>query len=88
MGDLGWRCLGSPSRSSPITTETTNSTTFKAQDRVRQDLLLKAFAEASGVNNKIWLELSFKDRELIGQIADSVVFWAPHIDTGANDLKV
>jgi hypothetical protein len=45
------------------------------------------------VDNEICLELSFKerepnDREVIPQIAESVAFWAPHIDTGAGDLKI
>jgi hypothetical protein len=55
--------------------------------------LLKAFAEGGAVDNEICLELSFKerepnDREVITQIAESVAFWAPHIDTGAGDLKI
>ena len=28
------------------------------------------------------------DRQVIAQIAESVAFWAPHIDSGARDLRV
>ena len=28
------------------------------------------------------------DREVIPQIAESIAFWAPHIETGASDLKL
>ncbi|MFK5978715.1 MAG: hypothetical protein QM488_07500 [Rhizobiaceae bacterium] len=43
--------------------------------------------------NEICLELSFKEREpndceVIPQIAESIAFWAPHIDTGINDLNI
>ncbi len=45
------------------------------------------------MDNEICLELSFKEREpddrmVISAIAESIAFWAPHIDTGATDLKV
>ena len=45
------------------------------------------------MDNEICLELSFKerepnDRQVIPQIAESIAFWAPHIDTGAEKLKV
>jgi hypothetical protein len=38
-------------------------------------------------------ELSFKerepnDREVIPQIAESVAFWAPYINSGAEDLNI
>ena len=45
------------------------------------------------MDNEICLGLSFKerepnDRQVIAQIAESVAFWAPHIDSGAGDLRV
>ncbi|MNL88135.1 hypothetical protein D3C87_2176700 [compost metagenome] len=54
---------------------------------------MEAFATGGADDNEICLELSFKerepnDREVIAQIAESVAFWAPHIDTGAADLKI
>ncbi|SDY96482.1 D-erythrulose 1-phosphate dehydrogenase [Jannaschia faecimaris] len=66
---------------------------FNANGRIQPAPLLAAFAEGGAVDNEICLELSFKerepnDREVIPQIAESVAFWAPHIDTGAGDLKV
>ncbi|HCQ65950.1 MAG TPA: aminotransferase [Rhodobacteraceae bacterium] len=53
--------------------------------------LLEALAEGGAVDNEICLELSFKEREpndrgVIADIAESVAFWAPHIDTGAVEL--
>ncbi|WP_274424761.1 sugar phosphate isomerase/epimerase family protein [Chelativorans sp. YIM 93263] len=66
---------------------------FNAKGRIQPEPLLAAFAEGGAENNEICLELSFKerepnDREVIPQIAESVAFWAPHIDSGASDLKV
>jgi D-erythrulose 1-phosphate 3-epimerase len=66
---------------------------FNAEGRIQPVPLLKALWEGGGVDNEICLELSFKerepnDREVIEQIAESVAFWAPHIDAGAVDLKV
>ena len=66
---------------------------FNARGRIHPEPLLKAFAEGGAVDNEICLELSFKerepnDRQVIEQIAESIAFWAPHIDTGAADLKV
>ena len=48
--------------------------------------------EVDGEDNEICLELSFKerdptDRQVIADIAESVAFWAPHIDNGAADLR-
>ena len=45
------------------------------------------------MDNEICLELSFKerepnDRQVIAQIAESVAFWAPHVDSGVGDLRV
>lgn len=66
---------------------------FNAKGRIQPEPLLQAFAEGGAVDNEICLELSFKerepnDREVIPQIAESIAFWAPHIDTGASDLKL
>jgi sugar phosphate isomerase/epimerase len=66
---------------------------FNAKGRIQPKPLLKAFAEGGAVENEICLELSFKerepnDREVIPQIAESIAFWAPYINTGASDLKV
>ena len=64
-----------------------------AVGRIQPAPLLAAFAEGGAVDNEICLELSFKEREpddraVVADIAESVAFWAPHIDTGAADLRV
>lgn len=61
--------------------------------RVQPEPLMAALAEGGAQNNEICLELSFKEREpddrhVVPHIAESIAFWAPHIDTGASDLKV
>ena len=66
---------------------------FNAKGRIQPEPLLAAFAEGGAVDNEICLELSFKerepnDRQVIAQIAESVAFWAPHIDTGADKLNI
>lgn len=66
---------------------------FNTKGNIQPEPLLRAFAEGGAVNNEICLELSFKerepdDREVIGQIAESVAFWAPHIDTGSDKLNI
>ncbi len=66
---------------------------FNAQGRIQPQTLLAALAEGGAVDNEICLELSFKerepnDREVIPQIAESVAFWAPHIDSGVQDLNL
>jgi len=71
----------------PFTTE------YNVKGRIQPEPLLDAFREGGGVNNEICLELSFKerepdDRQVIRQIAESVAFWAPHINSGAADLKI
>ncbi|SOC36739.1 D-erythrulose 1-phosphate dehydrogenase [Rhizobium subbaraonis] len=65
---------------------------FNARGRIQPEPLLTAFAEGGAIDNEICLELSFKerepnDRQVVAQIAESIAFWAPHIDTGASDLK-
>ncbi len=66
---------------------------FNARGRIQPGPLLAALAEGGARDNEICLELSFKerepnDREVIPQIAESVAFWAPHIDTGAQNLNI
>lgn len=66
---------------------------FNAKGRIQPEVLLAALTEGGAVDNEICLELSFKerepnDREVIPQIAESVAFWAPYIDTGAADLNI
>ena len=66
---------------------------FNARGRIQPAPLLKALAEGGALDNEICLELSFKerepnDRQVIAQIAESVAFWAPHVDAGAQHLKV
>jgi hypothetical protein len=66
---------------------------FNAKGRIQPAPLLQAFAEGGAADNEICLELSFKerepnDRQVVSQIAESVAFWAPHIDTGIADLNI
>lgn len=66
---------------------------FNAKGRIQPEPLLQALAEGNAQSNEICLELSFKerepnDREVIQQIAESVDFWAPHIDAGRSDLNI
>jgi D-erythrulose 1-phosphate 3-epimerase len=66
---------------------------FNAKGRIQPEPLLAAFAAGGARDNEICLELSFKerepnDREVVSQIAESVAFWAPHIDTGAAWLNL
>ncbi|MFZ7091988.1 sugar phosphate isomerase/epimerase family protein [Primorskyibacter sp. 2E233] len=66
---------------------------FNAKGAIQPEPLLRALAEGGAKDNEICLELSFKerepnDRQVIAQIAESVAFWAPHIDSGVQDLRV
>jgi D-erythrulose 1-phosphate 3-epimerase len=66
---------------------------FNERGRIRPEPLLAAIRDGGGVDNEICLELSFNerephDRQVIPQIAESVAFWAPHVDSGAQDLCV
>jgi sugar phosphate isomerase/epimerase len=66
---------------------------FNAKGAIQPEPLIAAFREGGAQDNEICLELSFKerepnDRQVIAHIAESVAFWAPHIDSGAGDLKV
>jgi hypothetical protein len=61
--------------------------------RITPPALLAALAEGGATDNEICLELSWKEREpddrcVVAELAESVAFWAPHIDSGAADLKV
>ena len=64
-----------------------------ATGRVQPAPLIAALNDGGARDNEICLELSFKEREpddrnVIPAISESIAFWAPHIDTGASDLKV
>lgn len=64
-----------------------------ANGRIQPEPLLAAFREGRAEDNEICLEFSFKEREpndraVIPDIAESVAFWAPHIDSGAGHLRV
>lgn len=64
-----------------------------ARGCIQAEPLLEALSEGGAVNNEICLELGFKerepdDREVITHIAESVAYWAPFIDTGANELNM
>lgn len=66
---------------------------FNAKGQIQPERLLAAFAAGGAKDNEICLELSFKerepnDRQVIEQIAESVAFWAPYIDTGIADLNL
>ncbi|HHS82328.1 MAG TPA: aminotransferase [Devosia sp.] len=66
---------------------------FNETGLVQPEPLLAAIREGGGTDNEICLELSFKerepnDRQVISHIAESVRFWAPHVDTGADDLNL
>lgn len=64
---------------------------YNACGRIQPRALLEALREGGAEDNEICLELSFKerepdDRQVVAGIAESVAFWAPHIDTGVADL--
>jgi hypothetical protein len=66
---------------------------FNARGRIQPPALLEAFEQGGAGDNEICLELSFKerepnDRQVISQIAESVAFWAPYIDTGVDSLHI
>jgi D-erythrulose 1-phosphate 3-epimerase len=66
---------------------------FNAKGTIQPAPLLAAFAKGGAMDNEICLDLSFKerepnDRQVIAQIAESVAFWAPHIDSGVQDLHI
>ncbi len=66
---------------------------FNARGRVTPEKLIRALAEGGARDNEICLELSFKEREpddrvVVEQIAESIAYWAPHIDSGRDALTV
>ena len=66
---------------------------YNAAGLIQPKPLLQALQEGGAKSNEICLELSFKerepnDRQVIPQMAESVAFWAPHIDTGESDLNI
>lgn len=63
-----------------------------AKGRIQPEPLLSALAEGGAKDNEICLELSWKEREpddrrVVAELAESVAYWAPHIDSGAGDLR-
>ncbi|MEA5103579.1 TIM barrel protein [Pantoea sp. S18] len=66
---------------------------YNAGGRIQPQPLLDALARGGAQDNEICLELSFKEREptdsnVVAEIAESVAFWAGHIDTGVQDLHL
>ncbi|MDE3175202.1 MAG: aminotransferase [Pseudomonadota bacterium] len=64
-----------------------------ANGRIQPAPLLAALRDGGGRDNEICLELSFKerepaDRQVLDDIAESIAFWAPHIDSGSGDLRL
>lgn len=65
---------------------------YNANGRIQPRPLLDALARGGAQDNELCLELSFKEREpadrnVIAEIAESVAFWAPWLETGADDLN-
>lgn len=63
-----------------------------AAGRIRPGPLLEALREGGARDNEICLELSWREREpddraVVAELAESVAYWAPHIDTGEADLR-
>ncbi|WP_114010290.1 sugar phosphate isomerase/epimerase family protein [Cohaesibacter intestini] len=66
---------------------------YNAKGQIQPEPLIAAFKAGGAKDNEICLELSFKerepnDRQVIPHIAESVAFWAPHIDSGEQSLKI
>ncbi|MDC0434233.1 sugar phosphate isomerase/epimerase [bacterium] len=66
---------------------------YNAAGLIQPEPLLQALEAGGAKSNEICLELSFKerepnDRQVIPQMAESVAFWAPHINTGESDLNI
>ncbi len=66
---------------------------YNTGGRIQPQPLLDALSRGGATDNEICLELSFKereptDRQVVADIAESVAFWAPHIDTGVQDLHL
>lgn len=57
------------------------------EGRIKPEKLIQTVTAAGGTDNEICLELSFREREptdsrVVEMMAESVAYWAPHIDTG------
>ena len=66
---------------------------YNQKGRIQPKPLLEALLKGGAKDNQICLELSFKerdptDRQVVAQIAESIAFWAPYIDSGAQDLNI
>lgn len=66
---------------------------YNREGRIQPGPLLETLSSGGAKDNQICLELSFKEREptdhlVVAQIAESVAFWAPHIDSGIRDLNI
>lgn len=66
---------------------------YNVNGRIQPEPLLDALRRGGAEDNEICLELSFKEREptdsqVVADIAESVAFWAPYIDSGVEDLLV
>lgn len=66
---------------------------YNSGGRIQPAALLAALAKGGAQHNEICLELSFKEREptdsqVVADIAESVAFWATHIDSGVQDLHL
>lgn len=66
---------------------------YNSQGRIQPKALLEALTLGGAKDNEICLELSFKEREpsdrnVIGDIAESVAFWRDYIPTGIEDLNL
>jgi hypothetical protein len=64
---------------------------FNANGRIQPEPLLAALRAGGGADNELCLELSFKerepnDRQVLADIAESIAFWRPYVETGAVDL--
>lgn len=66
---------------------------YNKHGRIQPEALLNALARGGAKDNEICLELSFKEREptdslTCAEIAESIAYWAPYIDTGVEDLNI
>lgn len=57
--------------------------------RIQPEKLIETVTKAGGADNEICLELSFREREpddsrVVQMMAESVAYWAPHINIGMN----
>ncbi len=64
---------------------------YNKDGRITPEKLIETIRRGGGADNEICLELSFREREptdhqVVAMIAESVDFWAPHIDAGRGDI--